>query len=74
MEEIEYHIDRTKANLNIDESIQERDNLCNPKLMFENLLHLIENKDTAAQMPVRKFFNNTFGRILNDALYALEKK
>lgn len=25
-------------------------------------------------MPVRKFFNNTFGRLLNDALYALEKK
>jgi hypothetical protein len=25
-------------------------------------------------MPVRKFFNNTFGTILNDALFALRKK
>ena len=25
-------------------------------------------------MPVRKFFNNTFGTILNDALFALKKK
>ena len=25
-------------------------------------------------MPVRKFFNNTFGPILNDALFGLKKK
>ena len=25
-------------------------------------------------MPVRKFFNNTFGTILNDAIFALKKK
>jgi len=25
-------------------------------------------------MPVRKFFNNTFGTILNDAIFALLKK
>jgi hypothetical protein len=25
-------------------------------------------------MPVRKFFNNTFGTILNDAIFACKKK
>lgn len=25
-------------------------------------------------MPVRKFFNNSFGQILNDAIFALKKK
>ena len=25
-------------------------------------------------MPVRKFFNNTFGTVLNDAIFALKKK
>ena len=25
-------------------------------------------------MPVRKFFNNTFGTILNDAIFALKKR
>lgn len=42
--------------------------------MFENVLQLIENKDMHKRMPVRKFFNNTFGTILNDAIFALKKK
>ena len=42
--------------------------------MFENLLGLIENKDKSKKMPVRKFFNNTFGTLLNDAIFALKKK
>jgi len=25
-------------------------------------------------MPVRKFFNNTFGSLINDAIFALKKK
>jgi hypothetical protein len=42
--------------------------------MFENILTLIENKEQQKRMPVRKFFNNTFGTILNDAIFALKKK
>ena len=42
--------------------------------MFENLVELIENKDKTKKMPVRKFFNNTFGTLLNDAIFALKKK
>lgn len=42
--------------------------------MFDNLLDLIEKKDKSKKMPVRKFFNNTFGTLLNDAIFALKKK
>ena len=42
--------------------------------MFKNLFELIENKDEHRKMPVRKFFNNTFGTLLNDAIFALTKK
>jgi hypothetical protein len=39
--------------------------------MFENILKLIEAKDQHKKMPIRKFFNNTFSTILNDALFEL---
>lgn len=42
--------------------------------MFENLLKLIEDPNEHQKMPVRKFFMNTFGTLLNDAIFALTKK
>jgi hypothetical protein len=42
--------------------------------MFEGMLNLLESKSSQRKMPVRKFFNNTFGTILNDAIFALKKK
>ena len=48
---------------------------CDPSNMFENLQELIENNEELAnQMPVRKFYNNTFGTLLNRAIFALTKK
>ena len=38
------------------------------------MIKLLDNKSSQKKMPVRKFFNNTFGTILNDALFALKKK
>ena len=38
------------------------------------MLKLIEDKDEHKKMPVRKFFGNTFGYLLNDAIYQLTKK
>lgn len=37
-------------------------------------MELIEKKDNIKKMPVRKFYNNTFGTLLNDAIFALKKK
>ena len=42
--------------------------------MFNGLLELIENSENHEKMPVRKFFNNTFGTLLNDAIFELKKK
>ena len=42
--------------------------------MFDNVLELVEKKDSSKKMPVRKFFNNTFANILNDAIFELKKK
>lgn len=37
------------------------------------MLKYIEDTDKNVKMPVRKFFNNTFGQLLNDAIFALQK-
>ena len=44
--------------------------------MFENLQKLVESddEDKAENMPVRKFYNNTFNTLLNRAIFALTKK
>ena len=42
--------------------------------MFENVMELIEKKDNIKKMPVRKFYNNTFGTLLNDVIFVLKKK
>ncbi len=42
--------------------------------MFENMLKLVEDKDKRKKMNVRKFFNNTFGQVLNNAMFQLKKK
>ena len=48
---------------------------CDPKQMFDNIQLLIEdNEKQAAEMPVRKFYNNTFGTLLNRAMFSLHKK
>lgn len=42
--------------------------------MFESVLKMVEKDSKKEKMPVRKFFNNTFGTLLNDAIFALKKK
>ena len=42
--------------------------------MFEHLLKLAEDHDRNHKMPVRKFFNNTFDTLLNQAFFNLRKE
>jgi len=53
---------------------EERTTSCTHDHLFNSLLQMIENRDDHEKMPVRKFFNNTFGTLINDALFALKKK
>ena len=46
---------------------------CDPTHMFENMLKQVEEKDNNQKMPVRKFYNNTFGTLLNQAFFNLKK-
>jgi len=53
--------------------MRERMQSCDTDHMFENMSKYIENTDKNEKMPVRKFFNNTFDQLLNDAIFALQK-
>ena len=61
-----------KDHKSIDE-FEERLESCSNDHMFNNLLKLIEDPDDHKKMSVRKFFNNTFGTLLNDAIFQLMK-
>ena len=47
---------------------------CDTETMFKQMFEYLEKKELNGNMPVRKFFNNSFGQILNDAIFALKKK
>ena len=72
--EIEMFVRKIKKEHKSEEDMASRILSCSNDYMFENLLKLIEEKEDHQKMPVRKFFNNTFGTLLNDAIFALMKK
>jgi hypothetical protein len=72
--EIEFYTNKKLQHHKQHKKFLKRHHDCEPESMFEGMLELLEAKDSHKKMPVRKFFNNTFGTILNDALFALKKK
>lgn len=72
--EIEFYTNKKHHGHKAEKKFEKRQEGCEPESMFENMLQLLEKKKNHKKMPVRKFFNNTFGTILNDALFALKKK
>ena len=73
-DELEFYTDQKSALKKKDKRTKERMTSCDTDHMFENMQRYIENTDKNEKMPVRKFFNNTFGQLLNDALFALKKR
>ncbi len=57
-----------------DKNQHERLESCDPTHMFSNMLNHVEDKHKNEKMPVRNFYNNTFGELVNGALFALNKK
>ena len=47
---------------------------CDPANMFAGIQDMLENQNQESNMPVRKFYKNTFGDLLNGAIFALTKK
>lgn len=72
--EIDFFVSKIKHSHRCVEEMHERMDQCHADHMFKNLLKMIEDKEEHEKMPVRKFFNNTFGTLLNDAIFALMKK
>lgn len=73
-QEIDFYTNKKLTRHKKDKKFEKRQEECNPDNVFENILTLIEDKESQKRMPVRKFFNNTFGTLLNDAIFALKKK
>ncbi len=71
--EIEFYTNKKEHEHKQGKKYEHRQHDCEPESMFEGMLKHLEQNETK-KMPVRKFFNNTFGTILNDALFALKKK
>ena len=72
--EIEFYVKKIKKEHKAKDAIEKRKESCTNDHLFNDLLEMIENKEDHEKMPVRKFFNNTFGSLLNDAIFALMKK
>jgi hypothetical protein len=47
---------------------------CDTENMFHNMIENAEEKDKNQNMPVRMFYRNTFGDIINTAMFELKKK
>lgn len=73
-EEILFYVKKINLSKKAKDLMQERLESCAHEHMFKNLLTLIEDSDEHEKMPVRKFFNNTFGVLLNDAIFNLLRK
>ena len=73
-DEIDFYTDQKKTQIKKERGFEERMRSCDQESMFQQMLEYLEKKDKNQKMPVRKFYNNTFGQILNDAIFALMKK
>ena len=75
-QQIEFYTNKRLTHHKKQNRFDKRQEECNADMMFEATLALLESNapEQLRRMPVRKFFNNTFGTILNDAIFALKKK
>lgn len=61
LEEIEFYTDHKSHNMKKTKHMDERMRSCDTESMFKQMHEYLEHKDKNEKMPVRKFFNNSFG-------------
>jgi hypothetical protein len=71
--ELEFYCKKTAGSHKQDKKFRKRHERMSDDNIFQMTLDLLEEKK-GKKMLVRKFFNNTFDTILNDAIFALKKK
>ena len=67
--EMEFFVKKIKSTHKATEEFDDRIASCSNENMFNNILEVIERSEDHEKMPVRKFFNNTFNTLLNDAIF-----
>ena len=72
--EIDFYVNKIKKSHKQANDIDNRKESCTNEHLFSDLLKMIEDKDDHEKMPVRKFFNNTFDTLINDAIFNLMKR
>ena len=72
--EVDFFVKKIKSAHKSEAEFEQRIESCSNNYMVEQMLKIIEDKDEHKKMPVRKFFQNTFGTLLNDAIFQLTKK
>ena len=55
-------------------AFEDRMRSCNQDSTFKQMHDYLDSKSKNAKMPVRNFYDNTFGQILNDAIFALKRR
>lgn len=71
--EIDYYTQMKSGYKKKEKDSKARHESSNPSQMFDHLLKMLESKDKNSNMPVRKFFQNTFENRLNDAIFDLKR-
>jgi hypothetical protein len=74
--EVNFYCERKLKNKKKVKEQNERIESCDKQLNFEATLKLLEDEDgdKIKHMPVRKYFNNTFDTVINDACFQLKKE
>ena len=74
IQEIAFYTSIKTKEVNKQKEYQKILDGCGSDKLFENVLKCFEDKANNNKMPVRKFFNNTFGILINNALFKLQKE
>ena len=61
LEEVKFYTDNKSGQINKAQQAEERMKSCDTEAMFQQMFQYLENKESNGNMPVRKFFNNSFG-------------
>ena len=73
VEEINFYTDMKSGNKKKKEKFSKILEQCDAEFMFAKLLKKVQKEDDQKEMPVRRFFDNTFKQRLNSAIFQLNK-
>ena len=73
-ERIEYYCNERKKQIKEFKEYKKRNKALSQKLLVKKTMDKIEGKRAPHKVAIKKYFKNTFGDLLNDAMYELMRK